>query len=746
VSVPLKCPGTDDWQALDAVSLSPEQWEPYERHLESCPVCQERIDQAEARGEALLGLARQVGDPTVAPPDPTLVQVLERLHEGKPPEKTTAGPADLHFLRPTDRPDLLGMLGPFEVREVLGHGGMGVVLRAFEPALRREVAIKVLAPALACSATARQRFKREAQAAAAVSHEHVVRVHGVHEADGLPYLVMQYVAGESLQARLNRAGPLDVAEVVRIGSEAASGLAAAHARGLIHRDVKPANILIEEGTGRVKITDFGLARLADDVGLTRSGVVTGTPEYMAPEQARGEPVDPRSDLFALGAVLYACCTGHPPFRATTALAVLRRVTDETPAPVRALKPAVPAWLGGLVAQLLAKDPAERPPSAAAVAALLDGYRAHLRRPATVPAPALPAPTGSRRPTRSSLRLPALVLAVLVLVAGGVVLGLGPPAGPGDRPAEGRNEPPRFYQDFRGKPINEEFFQYMGLRDLIKEEPEGLRITLPGPHAQAPASGVATGFHVTGDFSITTSYELLRVDDSKPSWGAGASLYLYAGNSAHDAAMIANFVRPDGHFYTCSKTLTNAEGKRQFFTHAVPTQARSGKLRLVRRGAVVTYLVADGGTDTFQELHQFEVTADDFAFARVAADCGNKDILVDVRFHDLEIRSPDLPGEARTDAAGQPLPREKRWLPAAELIVLAIALSLMVALGVGLYRRRPRHGDRRPAANGAALAFACSACGKDLKARPALAGKKVRCIHCRGVVLIPATSADGHAPP
>src|SRR5262249_48659603 len=150
--------------------------------------------------------------------------------------------------------------------------------------------------ALAGSATARRRFTREAQAAAAVCHDHIVPVHGVHETDGLPYLVMQYVAGESLQARLDRTGALAVTEVVRIGLPTASGRAAAHAQGLIHRDVKPANLLLEDGLARIKITDFGLARMADDVGLTGAGVVAGTPEYMAPEQARGEVIDHRADL------------------------------------------------------------------------------------------------------------------------------------------------------------------------------------------------------------------------------------------------------------------------------------------------------------------------------------------------------------------------------------------------------------------------------------------------------------------
>src|SRR5262249_14681960 len=164
----------------------------------------------------------------------------------------------------------LGRLGHYEVLEVVGRGGMGVVLRAFDERLHRVVAIKVMAAQLATSATARKHFTREAQAAAAVSHDHVVTIHAVEEADGLPYLVMQYVAGMSLQERLNREGPLQLPEVLRIGTQVAAGLAAAHAQGLVHRDVKPANILLENGVERVKLTDFGLAQAADDASLSQS--------------------------------------------------------------------------------------------------------------------------------------------------------------------------------------------------------------------------------------------------------------------------------------------------------------------------------------------------------------------------------------------------------------------------------------------------------------------------------------------
>ncbi|HJT78244.1 MAG TPA: serine/threonine-protein kinase, partial [Gemmataceae bacterium] len=342
MAAPLDCPGAEGWQALLDAALTPEQWEPYERHLESCPACQGFLERAGEDGDCLRQLGQEVGDPTRLSDEPALAQALERLRECVGPAGADpAGPADLYFLRPSDRPGVLGTLGGYEVLEVIGQGGMGIVLKAFDPALNRYVAIKVMAPAVAGSATARLRFTREAKAAAAVSHDHVVAVHGVSEADGLPYLVMQYVAGESLQDQLDRAGPLEVTEAVRIGYQTAAGLAAAHAQGLIHRDIKPANLLLENGVARVKITDFGLARMTCDAGLTQAGVVSGTPEYMAPEQARGEVVDHRADLFSLGSVLYACCTGEPPFRGSEPLAVLRRVNEETPAPVRSRNPDVP---------------------------------------------------------------------------------------------------------------------------------------------------------------------------------------------------------------------------------------------------------------------------------------------------------------------------------------------------------------------------------------------------------------------
>lgn len=335
-------------------------------------------------------------------------------------EPAATEPVSLEFLGPAQTPGRLGTLGPYEIDGVIGRGGMGVVLRAHDPRLDRRLAIKVLAPGLATNATARQRFLREARAAAAVHHEHVVAIHAIDEIKDLPFLVMECVEGPSLQQRIDRAGPLSVEETVHVGQQVASGLAAAHERGLIHRDIKPANILLVESQGSrvegisvegpasrvqgqssdgrpstldsrpstldprpltlsAKLTDFGLARAADDASITKTGMVAGTPQYMSPEQAHGQPVDQRSDLFSLGSVLYAMCTARPPFRAETSMAVMRQVCDDPPPPIRDLNPNVPHWLAGIIERLMEKEPERRFQSAAELDELLGRDPAELQQ-------------------------------------------------------------------------------------------------------------------------------------------------------------------------------------------------------------------------------------------------------------------------------------------------------------------------------------------------------------------------------
>lgn len=283
--------------------------------------------------------------------------------------------SDLTFLQPSSEPGSLGRLGHYEVRGILGRGGFGVVLKAFDESLHRVVAIKVLAPELAATSPARKRFLREARAAAAVRDENIVHIYAVEE-QPLPHLVMEYVAGETLQQRIDRTGPFEVPEVLRLGRQIAAGIEAAHAKGLVHRDIKPSNILLEGlPAGRARITDFGLARAADDASLTRSGVIAGTPMYMSPEQATGGKIDHRADLFSLGSVLYVMCSGRPPFRASTTMGVLKRVAEDVPRPIPEIIPEVPHWLCDLIGRLHAKNPDQRFASASEVAALLASYLA-----------------------------------------------------------------------------------------------------------------------------------------------------------------------------------------------------------------------------------------------------------------------------------------------------------------------------------------------------------------------------------
>jgi serine/threonine protein kinase len=279
-----------------------------------------------------------------------------------------AGSSELtDFLAPPQAAGEIGRLGPYRVLKVLGAGGMGVVFLAEEVVLQRLVALKAMLPALAASAVNRDRFRREARAIAAITHDHIVTIFAVGEDRGVPFLAMPYLQGEPLDARLRRGAPLPVPEVCRIGREVADGLSAIHARGLIHRDIKPANIWLEAPAQRVKILDFGLARPArGEEQLTQAGAIVGSPAFMAPEQAGRGSVDARCDLFSLGVVLYLISTGAFPFQGDDAVALLLAVATHEPAAPARLNPAVPAALSDLILRMLAKAPDDRPATARAV--------------------------------------------------------------------------------------------------------------------------------------------------------------------------------------------------------------------------------------------------------------------------------------------------------------------------------------------------------------------------------------------
>jgi serine/threonine protein kinase len=366
--------------------------------------------------------AQTVNDPLprVAQSTETVAGPPGRTGEGKP-----SRPDGLRFLSPAQAPDELGRLGGYRILRVLGQGGMGMVLEAEDVRLKRRIAIKVMLPEVAKHESHRQRFLREAQAAAAVEHDHIIPILQVGEENGIPFIAMPFLKGEPLDACLKR-GRLELPQILTIGLQTAEGLAVAHEHGLIHRDIKPANVWLEalrgqsgaEGqskdkggstpsqcptaqddrptdapekpaqklpdtkidhgndpnqppaalpplsTIRVRILDFGLARVVGEEGrLTQSGAIMGTPAYMAPEQAAGKQVDYRADLFSLGVMLYEMSTGTMPFHGQNTMELFFSLANNTPPEAITLNPELPPALSQLIAALLEKDPAKRRPSA-----------------------------------------------------------------------------------------------------------------------------------------------------------------------------------------------------------------------------------------------------------------------------------------------------------------------------------------------------------------------------------------------
>ncbi len=349
------------------------------------------------------------------PDDPMLdiFRTARQREAGLDTEVRSGGKAWTHMLAPPTVEGDMGRLGPYRVLRLLGMGGMGLVFLAEDPSLRRQVALKVLRPHVAEEADARQRFLREARAMAAVVHDHVAPIYQVGEDLDTPYLAMPLLRGQSLHDRLKNGSRPTLGEALRIAQETALGLAAAHAAGLVHRDIKPGNIWLEELPGtpfghRVKILDFGLARIhGDDWQLSNQNVLAGTPAYVAPEQLTSAPLDARVDLFSLGCVLYEMLAGEVPFTGRTTFEILQAIATHEPKPLAEMVPDVPPSVDFLVRTLLAKNPECRPPSAADVAESLAAELKKLE----------PAPSASMPPARPRWRQ------AVVVVVGFLLLGL-----------------------------------------------------------------------------------------------------------------------------------------------------------------------------------------------------------------------------------------------------------------------------------------------------------------------------------
>ncbi len=416
-----------DLEQLSAVLLSPldettysERHSAVTQHLDHCSYCRQQLEQLAADqrwwDDARQTLCDLQSDPTTAFSTTPANHAPPSSHS---PDDASREPHWVRgLLQRSDDPRALGDIDGMSVESVVGQGGMGVVLKARDSSLQRFLAIKLLSPMLAGSGAARQRFFREARAAAAVVHPNIVPIYAVSAERSLPYLVMPYVAGGNLQHVLDADGPVALERSLSIGLQVAEGLAAAHRQGIVHRDIKPANLMLDEGGFRILITDFGLARALDDATLTGSGLLAGTPQYMSPEQARGAAIDHRSDIYSLGAVLYAMATARPPVRGDSTLELLRRIGEESPKSIVEINETYPLWYERLVQLLMAPQVDQRPQSAEQVTELLRGALAHARSPHQVPLPVqLRSATGGRFELPTIASAIGFLLAILALIVG-----------------------------------------------------------------------------------------------------------------------------------------------------------------------------------------------------------------------------------------------------------------------------------------------------------------------------------------
>jgi len=369
------CPSTQELLGFQLGNLGEESLRVLAEHLEDCGRCQAALQRLDATEDPFLlelrGLSAAISPANAAPSAYCNSSLAARLQSLAPPS-APAAPQDTDsfpFLAPPEAPDELGWLGPFRILELLGKGGMGLVFRAVDTRLQRPVALKVLRPELAAQLEARQRFLREARAMAALKSEHIVTVYQVDQVDGTSFLAMELLDGLSLEAWLAQGHRPTQEQLLRLACETAQGLAVAHAAGLIHRDVKPANLWLEPPVSatadfRVKVLDFGLALPSErGLHLTQPGFVLGTPAYMSPEQACGDKLDARTDLYSLGCVLYRAATGQTPFQGPNVLALLSAMSTAVIPPVRALHPGISPPLADLIQRLLDRDPNARPASA-----------------------------------------------------------------------------------------------------------------------------------------------------------------------------------------------------------------------------------------------------------------------------------------------------------------------------------------------------------------------------------------------
>lgn len=402
-----------------------------EEHIEQCDDCREQLERRAANKEWISDYASCLKSDFTITPDTrfhsrNLSFEQRRQHQIDDYEfksaqslldelKGTAAGIQHHSEAQYSETPASPLFERYELQSIVGIGGMGFVVKAFDTDLRRYVAIKFLLPKQNHDAIARTRFLREARAAAVVLHPNVIGIHEIGETEGRPWFVMPLVVGPTLQQHVAAHGPLPDKEVVRIGLQIASALAAAHNQGLVHRDIKPDNVLLDNRVNRIVVTDFGLARHFADDSLTQTGTLAGTIDFMSPEQTRGIEVDSRSDLFSLGGLLYFIATGTPPFRRNSPMGTIQAISHEQPIEPLAKNPDLSPALSKVIEKLLSKAPDDRFQSATELEQYFERLISHFNHPTQNAIPSLPGVQSASNDNSRLLRvvLGSLVLAVVV---------------------------------------------------------------------------------------------------------------------------------------------------------------------------------------------------------------------------------------------------------------------------------------------------------------------------------------------
>ena len=448
MNTPEPCPSPQELAGFMRGELQPELRARLTAHINQCTLCQGALQKSSIKYAAsmpTLSPASRTPAVAAAGVDTNLTKVGFRSTPAPAGDKvsgsdtyvqapggggvqappTLSGKAkqiEATFLRPPAGPGEIGRIGNYRVMGLLGAGGMGMVFRAEDLVLGRPVALKIIRPDLREQEEGWQRLQREARLLAAIKHDNLVTLYQAGEENEVFYLAMELLEGESLEDRLKRENKLGVPEILRLAREIAAGLAAIHASNLIHRDIKPSNIWLEGKASRAKILDFGLARSVhggNNSTLTQAGTVVGTPAYMSPEQARGDKLDPRSDLFSFGSVVYCMCAGKTPFAGDSLIAQLTALAVDIPPPLHTIEPRIPKDLSDLLVKLLEKKPSARPASAEEVIAKLEEIAgiAQSQRIAPLPRKPLPSMSAKKKPAAKKKENGWIPVAVAILLFG-----------------------------------------------------------------------------------------------------------------------------------------------------------------------------------------------------------------------------------------------------------------------------------------------------------------------------------------